>query len=259
MNFMKNLTNTEYTSMKNDNHPLAINIIKYQFYNFNFFCCQEVILYETLVVLGGISFRKKNEFFHSTLTLSEKTGIKCHSVDKILKRFKKIGIINYEIKGMPKVKFIKLVWANILEILPEIYQFDKVKEYFGGSTEPLIDFYKLLAENKEKIAEEEKEKNNIKNIKKENKKEINYKVDVEENFKIMLANERYVKMTMEKFHLTREKFIELYKLFNKHLVLRNDIKKTPKEYCGHFYSWYIKKFNINEHSGKPKPIFRNVL
>ena len=85
----------------NDKHGLAINIIKYQFYNFNFFCCQEVILYETLVVLGGISFRKKNEFFHSTLTLSEKTGIKCHSVDKILKRFKKIGIINYEIKGMP--------------------------------------------------------------------------------------------------------------------------------------------------------------
>ena len=256
MNFMKNLTNTEYTSMKNDNHPLAINIIKYQFYNFNFFCCQEVILYETLVVLGGISFRKKNEFFHSTLTLSEKTGIKCHSVDKILKRFKKIGIINYEIKGMPKVKFIKLVWANILEILPEIYQFDKVKEYFGGSTEPLIDFYKLLAENKEKIAEEEKEKNNIKNIKKENKKEINYKIDVEENYKIMRANKRYIKMIMEEFQLNREKFINIFKMFNKHLVLTNDIKKTPKEYCSHFYSWYRKKFNKN---GMPKLKYKNSL
>ena len=164
-----------------------------------------------------------------------------------------MGIIDYQIKGMPKVKHIKILWSNILQMLPEIYQFDKVEEYFGGSTQPLIDFYKLLAENNEKIAENTEEKNNIKNSKEENKKEFNYKVDVEENFKIMLANERYVKMTMEKFHLTRERFIELYKLFNKHLVVRNDVKKTPKEYCAHFYSWYIKKFNINEYSGKPRP------
>ena len=64
---------------------------------------------------------------------------------------------------MPKVKHIRIFWDNILEMLPEIYQFDKVKEYFGGSTQPLIDFYKLLAENNEKIAENTEEKNNIKN------------------------------------------------------------------------------------------------
>ena len=242
-----------------DQHGLAINIMKFQYFNLDFFNCQEIVLYETLVVLGGISFAKKEEFFHSTQTLAEKTGIKRHSVDRILIKFKKMGIIDYQIKGMPKVKHLRILWDNILEMLPEIYQFNKVKEYFGGSTQPFIDFYKQLAENDEKIAENTEEKNSIKNIKEEFKKEINYKVDVEENFKIMLKNERYVKMTMEKFHLSGKRFIELYRTFNKHLVLRNDVKKTNKEYCSHFYSWYIRKFNINESTGRTMPRYKNSL
>ena len=48
--------------MKNDKHPLAVNIIKYQRYNFAFLNCQEIVLFETLLVLGGISFKNK-EFF----------------------------------------------------------------------------------------------------------------------------------------------------------------------------------------------------
>ena len=242
-----------------DKHGLAINIKKFQCFNFEFFNCQEIVLYETLMVLGGKSFAKREEFYHSTESLVNKTGIKKHTVNETMIRFKQLGILDYQIKGMPQVKHIRILWSNILQMLPEIYQFDKVEEYFDGSIQTLIDFYQQLAENNEKIAENTEEKNNIKNSKEENKKEFNYKVDVEENFKIMLANERYVKMTMEKFHLTRERFIELYKLFNQHLVVRNDVKKTPKEYCGHFYSWYIKKYRINENSGKPKPLYKNSL
>lgn len=155
-----------------DKHGLAINILKFQCFNFEFFNCQEIVLYETLMVLGGKSFAKREEFFHSTQTLADKTGIKRHSVDRILIKFKKMGIIDYQIKGMPKVKHIRILWDNILEMLPEIYQFDKVEEYFGGSTQPLIDFYQLLGENNEKIAENTEEKNNIKNSKEEYKKEL---------------------------------------------------------------------------------------
>ena len=241
---------------KKDKHGLAINIMKFQYFNFQFFNCQEIVLYETLVVLGGISFSKKEEFYHSTQTLAGKTGIKEHSINKILRKFKDLGIIDYQIKGMPQVKHLRIIWDNILEMLPEIYQFDKVEEYFNGSTQPLIDFYKQLAESDKKIAENTEEKNNTKNKKEEYKKEINYKVDVEENFKVMLANERYIKMTMEEFQLNGEKFINIFKMFNKHLVLRNDTKKTPKEYCSHFYSWYIKKFNKN---GRPKLKYKNSL
>ena len=162
-----------------DKHGLAINIMKFQYFNFEFFNCQEIVLYETLMVLGGKSFAKREEFFHSTQTLADKTGIKRHSVDRILIKFKKMGIIDYQIKGMPKVKHIRILWDNILEMLPEIYQFNKVKEYFGGSTQPLIDFYKQLAEKDEKIPENIEEKNIIKNNTEEHDKKI--KKEIQEN------------------------------------------------------------------------------
>jgi len=160
-----------------DKHGLAINIKKFQCFNFEFFNCQEIVLYETLMVLGGKSFAKREEFYHSTESLVNKTGIKKHTVNETMIRFKQLGILDYQIKGMPQVKHIRILWDNILEMLPKIYQFDKVEEYFGGSTQTLIDFYKLLAENNEKIAENTEEKNSIKNnteeFKKELKKEIN--------------------------------------------------------------------------------------
>ena len=190
-----------------DKHGLAINILKFQYFNFEFFNCQEIVLYETLMVLGGKSFAKREEFFHSTQTLADKTGIKRHSVDRILIKFKEMGIIDYQIKGMPKVKHIRILWKNILEMLPEIYQFDKVEEYFDGSTKPLIDFYQLLAENNEKFADNTEEKNNIKNSKEEYKKEIN--ASGNENSKIAF----------------REKLISVIKnVIDKHNVLS---KKNP--------------------------------
>ena len=138
--------------MKLDKHPLAVNVLKFQYYNFDFFSCQEIVLFETLVVVGGISFKKKDEFFHSTQTLSDKTGIKKHSINKIIKRFDELNIINIKVKGMPRVKFFILNWDQIIELLPQIYQFDEVAKLFKGSSKPLLDFYKLLAENnKEKI------------------------------------------------------------------------------------------------------------
>ena len=44
-----------------DQHGLAINIIKFQYFNLEFFNCQEIVLYETIIVLGGISFAKKED------------------------------------------------------------------------------------------------------------------------------------------------------------------------------------------------------
>ena len=55
--------------MKNDKHPLAVNIIKYQRYNFAFLNCQEIVLFETLLVLGGISFKNKEFFKTYVVTL----------------------------------------------------------------------------------------------------------------------------------------------------------------------------------------------
>ena len=151
--------------MKNDKHPLAVNIIKYQRYNFAFLNCQEIVLFETLLVLGGISFKNK-EFFHSTQTLSDKTGIKKHSINKILSRFKGLGFIEYQIKGMPKVKHITVLWENIFEQLPDFYQPNENDKQYD-------DIIKLFIEYFQPLTDTNKEKNINKNIKEEYKKENN--------------------------------------------------------------------------------------
>lgn len=177
----------------NDKHALAINILKFQYYNFKFMDCREIIIFETLIVVGGISYAAKEEFFHSTQTLSDKTGIKRHSVDKILRKFKNLGFIDYQVKGMPQVKHIRINWEKIFEMLPEIYQFDKVEEYFGGSIQPFIDYHKQFVENNKKITENTKEKNTIKNsteeYKEEYKKEIN--VNAESARKLNLYQDHF--------------------------------------------------------------------
>jgi len=149
--------------MKIDNHPLAVNCLKFQYYNFNFFSCQEIVLFETLIVLGGISFKKKDEFFHSTKTLTDKTGIKKHTVDKSIERFETLGIIDVEVKGMPRVKFYKMNWDNIIELLPEIYQFDDFRKQFNESTQPLYDFFHQFAENNQEKNNNKNTNQNIKN------------------------------------------------------------------------------------------------
>ena len=170
--------------MKINNHPLAINSQKFQYYNFDFFSSQEILLFETLIVLGGISFKKKGEFFHSTKTLTHKTGIKKHTVNKSILRFETLGVLDVEVKGMPRVKFFKMNWDNIIELLPEIYLFDKFRKQFNGSIKPLYDFFQLCAEN-------DQEKNNNKYSNKYNNKENNddalAKANDIDNFKDFLS------------------------------------------------------------------------
>ena len=134
--------------------------------------CREIILFETLVVLGGITYKKKIEFFHSTQKLIEETGIRRHTVDKILQRFIDLGIIELEVKGIPQVKHIKIIWEKILELLPKIYRFDKVEKYFSGSVKSLTDFYQSLAENNKMFTENGKEENIKENIDREYKEEL---------------------------------------------------------------------------------------
>ncbi|MGC6433947.1 MAG: hypothetical protein ACON4M_07090 [Crocinitomicaceae bacterium] len=208
-------------SKHNDNHGLAINILKFQYYNFEFFNCQEIVLYETLMVLGGIHFAKKDEFYHSTASLFDKTGIKEHTLNKTVKKFKQLGILDYQIKGTPQIKHIRILWDNVLEMLPKIYQFDKVEEYFGGSTQPLIDFYKLLAENNEKIAENTEEKNSIKNNTEEYKEEL--KKEIVDN---ALAEEEEiaVKLFLEEL---REIFQNRIKQYNRDNEDQKDYTTLP--------------------------------
>ena len=68
-----------------DVHPLAINILKLQRYNSDFFNCEERTFFEYLII-KGMAFKNK-EFFHSSETIYIETGIKKHSLKTIIKRF----------------------------------------------------------------------------------------------------------------------------------------------------------------------------
>lgn len=148
---------------KEDKHPLAINALKLQRYNFSFFDCEEVVLFEYLVV-KGMSFKTRLDFFHSTATITKETGIKKHSIETILSKFIRLGIIDIVVKGMPRVKHFIIIYPKIIELLPNIYQSSENGKLSADFRKILTDFFQPLAENYLK-------KNNIQNNKEEYKKE----------------------------------------------------------------------------------------
>jgi hypothetical protein len=104
--------------MKTDVHPFAINIIKLQRYNFNFFSIDEVVFFEYIVV-QAIRFRK--EFYHSSKMVRDETGIKKTALATIVNRFNSLGIITTCNRGLPKVKYYWVDFRTIIKLLPEIY------------------------------------------------------------------------------------------------------------------------------------------
>lgn len=148
-----------------DKHPLSINILKLQRYNFNFLKCEEVVFFEFLVVKGA-SFKYK-PFYQSSETIFRETGIRKHSLQTIISRFESLGYISIEIKGMPKVKHFSVHYPIIHNDLERIYLLTE-------NGKPLYDFRKLLADFYQPLTENYLKKNN-KSILKENKKE---KIDI---------------------------------------------------------------------------------
>lgn len=151
--------------------PLALNILKFKRYNFNYFNCEEAVFFEYLIVKGK-SFKFK-EFFHSTETISSETGIKKHSLNTIIKKFTQKGYISIEVKGMPKVKYFTVHYPKIVEDLEQIYL---LKE----NGKPLYEFRKLLYEYFQSLVEIYQEKNINKNNNKNNKKDTYSSEEIKE-------------------------------------------------------------------------------
>lgn len=150
------------TKTKKDTHPLAINIRKFQRYNYNYLSCEEVVFFEYLVVKGNAF--KQVPFYHSSETIFNETGIKKHSLNTIIKRFEQLNYISIVVKGMPRVKHFTVHYPKIQADLGLIYSLE-------DNGKPLYEFRQLLAEFFLPLVDTYQEKNNKKNIKKE--KEIN--------------------------------------------------------------------------------------
>lgn len=175
--------------IKTDKHPLAINIIKFQRYNFDFFSCEEVVLFEYLAV-KGMSFKKLNEFYHSTTTITRETGIKKHSLNSILSRFQQLGILDVEVKGFPKVKHFKVNFPRIMDLFSQIYQSAENGKLPSDFRKLLYDFFQPLADNY-------LQKNTIKNNKIETKKET---IDIHSDWDntVSVFNEFFFSLHSEK-------------------------------------------------------------
>ena len=145
---------------KPDTHPLAINILKLQRYNFDYFTCEEAVFFEYIVIKGK-SFARMDAFFHSSSTITKETGIKKHSLKTIITHFIQLGIIDVEVKGMPKVKHFKVVYLRIIELFPQIYLLAENGKLSAVFSKLLYDFFQPLADSYLK-----------KNTEKNNKKEI---------------------------------------------------------------------------------------
>lgn len=131
------------SSKKNVSMPLAINIMRFQNYNFKFFATDEVVMFEYLIV-KAVSF-KHRVFYHSSNTINNETGIKRNRENSILERFENdLKIVTVKVTGMPQVKHFKVHFHKFVPLLRKIYQFNK---FSAENRKLLVDYFKSLAEN----------------------------------------------------------------------------------------------------------------
>lgn len=210
-------------SKNKDVHPLAINILKLQRYNYDYFNCEEVVFFEYIVV-KGMAFKKKKEFFHSSETIRKETGIKKSSLKTIIKKFIDLGILSTEVKGMPRVTYFKVHFPKIIELFHKIYQLNE------NGTLP-ADFSKQLSEFFNPLVDNYQEKNNIKNNNEDIIKEKN-NTESEELNNIDIFNSYISKLSYEQNRRPNTFIyneVDLFRALNEYEV------NTLSEYVGKYF------------------------
>lgn len=185
---------------------------------------------------------KRSSFITSLQKLSEETGLTVKEVRGALSRLEVTGeiILNKpesEKKGKP--------YTLVTVCKYDIYQSSSSNKGTGRAQEG-------QAEGTGRATT--KEDNNINN---DNNNIINRAI--EENFELVFQDEKYLKAITENLKLNIEELRRYYLEFNQHLNMKSDTVKTKPDYVSHFRSWYLKRYNINPNTGKPKPLYKNTL
>jgi hypothetical protein len=154
---------------ENKDIPIGIFVQKFMEFNFDYLSTEESVFFNYLVVKGQ-AFKFK-EFFHSSETIFNETGIKRKSLESIIKRFEELGIIKVVIKGMPKVKFFGVNYEKISELVPRIYRIDGMDSQLEHKYKLSVQRSRLIVQFYKLLAEKYWEKNINKSIKKEILKE----------------------------------------------------------------------------------------
>jgi hypothetical protein len=151
-------------------YPLATNILKLQYYS-SFFDLTEIVMFDWFVVKAKAF--KYLQFYYSRRRISEEVRIKEDRLITIIKRFAELGIIEIEVKGMPKQHHFIIDFERIIALIPQIFQCTENSNLAPENSKVSAFFSRLLSENssqkkynkkdnKETIEEElRKEKNMI--------------------------------------------------------------------------------------------------
>ncbi|MFY7742322.1 MAG: hypothetical protein ACOVQR_06730 [Flavobacterium sp.] len=219
-----------------DKIPLALNVLKLQRYNFNYFSCEEVVFFEYILV-KSIAFKQKS-FYHSSETIFKETGIKKHALSSIIKRFVELGYLTVEVKGMPKVKHFLANHVRIYEDVALIYLLEE-------NGKPLYDFRKLLSDYFQPLVKTYQEKY----INKHNKKEV-------EKEKNDILSEEVISL-LELFNTFLSELKILYQLAPSQYSYKDmDLIKALKNYHLDELKTYLKKYYQSGRQKKLKDFLR---
>lgn len=112
-------------------------LLNFMQYDSNFFVCDERVFFEALI----IKYKKSNftSFYWSKEKIFKELGIKKDRAEKIISRFKELGIISVENKktksseGKPQqVNYFFLHPERVIEILPKVFRDEEDERIFPG-------------------------------------------------------------------------------------------------------------------------------
>lgn len=127
---------TEINFKNNKLHPLSINILKRQRYDFSKFNNDEILFFEYLILYS--SFVEFKEFYRCDKKILEDTNLKRTVLNKAKEKFVAMGFLKIEIKGLPVVTHYNINYNILLNKLNEIYKTEFIEDIKGN----FIDFQK---------------------------------------------------------------------------------------------------------------------
>lgn len=99
----------------NNSFELAINILRLQEYNFDKFSLEHVVFFEWLIVKFR-SFHFK-EFHYSFRRITSETGLKKHTLNKLIQYYSDAGFLWHESRGMPKTSHFNITTSKIIPFI----------------------------------------------------------------------------------------------------------------------------------------------
>lgn len=130
-----------------DSH-FGLRLLAFEEYNSSFMNCDERVFFEALLIkYRSFDFKP---FYWSKTVIFQEIGIKKDRANKIVKRFKELGIISAQIKkttisGNPRqITYYKINCLTVIKLIPKLFidRFDEVNVWLSDYLKPGINIEK---------------------------------------------------------------------------------------------------------------------